>query len=193
MNENPATLLEAHRRGEPAAADALARRALRIGLKTATGILRGQEQVRDIAQDIAIEVLRGAVRIRNPDTLDAWIHRIAVRHTMRLIGKHRQRVTRETPLDDVPEGLEPRAADSPYDDAIRAERAAALNAAIAVLPAKQRTAVILRYVHDLTHQQVADAMGIRAGTASALISRATATLRTIQALDDLMDREGGER
>ena len=192
-DENPTTLLQAHRQGDAGAAERLAERALRIALRTALGMLHDRDDARDVAQDTAIDVLRGAKNIRQPETLDAWIHRIAVRHTMRLIRRHRARTAKESPLVDLPELLEPRAIGSPHDQASRRELAAALNDAIGLLPRKQRMALVLRYVHDLSHEQVAEAMGIRPGTASALISRGTAALRTMDALDHFGHDDAGEK
>jgi RNA polymerase sigma-70 factor (ECF subfamily) len=40
------------------------------------------------------------------------------------------------------------------------------------LPPRERTAVALRYVGDLTEQQIADAMGVRRSTVSVLLGRA---------------------
>ena len=190
-DENPTTLLQAHRQGDAGAAERLAERALRIALRTALGMLHDRDDAHDIAQDTAIEVLRGAHRIRQPERLDAWIHRIAVRHTMRLIRRHR--TSREVSLADLPELFEPHAGNSPHDEASRRELAAALNDAISLLPRKQRMALVLRYVHDLSHERVAEAMGIRPGTASALISRGTAALRTMDALDHLANDDAGEK
>ena len=192
-DENPTTLLQAHKQGDAGAAERLAERAVRIALRTALGMLHDRDDARDIAQDTAIEVLRGAKNIRQPQTLDAWIHRIAVRHTMRLIRRHRTRTSREVALADLPELFEPHAGSSPYDEASRRELAAALNDAISLLPPRQRMALVLRYVHDLSHEQVAAAMGIRPGTASALISRATAALPTMDALDHLANDDAGEK
>ena len=45
------------------------------------------------------------------------------------------------------------------------------------LPPRQRAAVVLRYFHDLSDQQVADELGCRATTVRSLISRALSTLR----------------
>lgn len=192
-DENPTTLLQAHRQGDAGAAERLAERALGIALRTALGMLHDRDDARDIAQDTAIDVLRGAHRIRQPERLDAWIHRIAVRHTMRLIRRHGTRTSREVALADLPELFEPHAGDTPHDEASRRELAAALNDAISLLPRKQRMALVLRYVHDLSHQQVADAMGIRPGTASALISRGTAALRTMDALEPFGHDDAGEK
>ena len=49
--------------------------------------------------------------------------------------------------------------------------------AVAGLPLNQRTAVVLRYWAGLRDREIADAMGIRPGTARSLLSRATNQLR----------------
>ena len=49
--------------------------------------------------------------------------------------------------------------------------------AVAGLPLNQRTAVVLRYWAGLRDHEIADAMGIRPGTARSLLSRATTHLR----------------
>jgi RNA polymerase sigma-70 factor (ECF subfamily) len=191
MSDDPAKLLEAYRNQEPDAADRLATRALRIALRTATAMLGNREHAGDVAQDTAVEVLRGAQRVRNPDTLDAWIHRIAVRQTMRLIRRNRSRAQREVPIQDVPDALEPAGWELPHDAAERRELAEALRGAIDLLPERQRIALVLRYVHDLSHEQIAEAMGVRPGTAGALISRGRAALRTTQALEQFAEDERG--
>jgi DNA-directed RNA polymerase specialized sigma24 family protein len=48
---------------------------------------------------------------------------------------------------------------------------------VAKLPIDQRTAVVLRYWGGLRDREIADAMGIRPGTARSHLSRATAQLR----------------
>ena len=191
MSDDPAKVLEAYRNQEPGAADRLAARALRIALRTATAMLGNREHAGDVAQDTAMEVLLGAHRVRNPDTLDAWIHRIAVRQTMRLIRRNRSRARLEVPIQEVPEVLEPGGPELPHDAAERRELAEALRGALDLLPPKQRMALVLRYVHDLSHDQIAQAMGVRPGTAGALISRGRAGLRTIQALEQFAEGERG--
>jgi len=62
----------------------------------------------------------------------------------------------------------------------------ALAQALTTLSARQRVALALRYVQDLTDKEIAAAMGCRRGTANALLSRGRATLRQSLALKDLM-------
>ena len=54
---------------------------------------------------------------------------------------------------------------------------ARLEAALALLSARQRAAVVLRYYADLPEGQVAEVMGCPLGTARSLISRGVARLR----------------
>jgi RNA polymerase sigma factor (sigma-70 family) len=51
-----------------------------------------------------------------------------------------------------------------------------------MLPRGQRAVVVLRYFHDLTEAQTAEALGCSVGTVKSQTSRALATLRTSPAL-----------
>lgn len=191
MSDDPAKLLRAYLDQDSRAAEQLAARALRIALRTAAAMLANRGLVDDIAQDVATQVLRGAHRIRQPDQLDAWIRRVAVRETMRVVRRTRRRAQREVPLDDLPAAFDVATGIAPDHAAERRELKESLRGALALLPEKQRMALVLRYVHDLTHDQIADAMGIRPGTAGALISRGRAALRSMEALEQFSS-EGGE-
>jgi RNA polymerase sigma-70 factor (ECF subfamily) len=160
-----------------------ARRALTIALRTAAGIMGSREQAADIAQDVALDVLRSLDRLREPEAFDAWVRKIAVRHTLRALRKQRARPA------DVPLALAWEAADLPAEerdrDLVIAARGA-LTQAMTTLPPKQRVALALRYVHDLTDREIAEALGVRRGTVNALLSRARSTLRESPALNDLL-------
>lgn len=63
--------------------------------------------------------------------------------------------------------------------------------AVQQLPKRQRTAVALRYVADMTEQSIADVMDVRVGTVSATLH--TARRRLAELLGDDAMAEGGER
>jgi RNA polymerase sigma-70 factor (sigma-E family) len=52
-----------------------------------------------------------------------------------------------------------------------------VESALALLPPRQRAAVVLRYYQDLPERQVAEALGCPVGTARSLVSRGVAQLR----------------
>jgi RNA polymerase sigma-70 factor (ECF subfamily) len=165
------------RAGDPGATEALARRASRLALRTSAAVLRSRDEAADVAQDVAVDVLRSLHRLRDPSAFDAWVHRITVRHTLRHLDRRRSSRRAETPLALVPAAEEPIAPEGPDRDALLDARGA-LAKALAELQPKQRVALTLRYVHDLSDAEIAAALGCREGTVHALLSRGRATLRS---------------
>jgi RNA polymerase sigma-70 factor, ECF subfamily len=164
------------RGGDPKAAEALVRRATRLALRTAAALLESREEASDIAQDVAVDALRSLGKLRDPDAFDAWVHRITVRHTMRRL-KHRRRAREaEVPLALLAEAAQPPVPQDADPDALIAARQA-LAVALTRLPARQRLALALRYVHDLSDAEIAAALDCREGTVHALLSRGRRALR----------------
>jgi RNA polymerase sigma factor (sigma-70 family) len=176
MNATSQELVERHRRGDCAAAQALAQRACGLALRTSGAILRGREEAADVAQDVAVEVLRSLPRLRDPSAFDAWVHRITVRHALAHLKRRGRTHAAETPLALLAELDEPSGTGGLERDALLATRAA-LAAALAELPPRQRLALALRYVHDLSDEEIAAALECRRGTVHALLSRGREGLR----------------
>lgn len=179
------------RRGDGDAAEALARRALRISLRTASALMRSREDAADVAQEVAVDVLSSLGKLRDPEAFDAWVHRITVRHTMRRLKKGRSTRKIEVPLTLLDEedllGAIP---NSDIDSTLTARRA--LVEALSRLPERQRVALALRYVHDLSDAEIAAALGCRVGTVHALLSRGRKALREDHQLVELsLDLKGG--
>jgi RNA polymerase sigma factor (sigma-70 family) len=65
--------------------------------------------------------------------------------------------------------------------------AIAIRTAVASLPRRQRTALVLRYYTDLTVHDVASAMGCPEGTVKSLTSKAIASLRQELQIGDLKE------
>src|ERR687892_2598190 len=65
--------------------------------------------------------------------------------------------------------------------------------ALAALPSRQREAIALRYLLDLTQADVADAMGVAPGTAAATLHAARRNLADRLGLDDPDDVEVASR
>jgi len=162
--------------GDAAATELLARHACRLALRTAAVIVESRDEAADISQDVAIDVLGSLAKLRDPAAFDAWVHRITVRHAMRLLRRRHRARAAETPLALILESDEPAAPEGP-DRASTIAARAALAAALTDLPPRQRLALALRYVHDLSDEQIARSLGCKVGTAHALLSRGRAALR----------------
>ena len=82
---------------------------------------------------------------------------------------------------EIPAGTLPdKAANDPYPNV---DRRHAIQVALARLPHRQRLVLVLRYHEDLSEQQVADLLGISAGTVKSQAAKALAKLRADGALD----------
>jgi RNA polymerase sigma-70 factor (ECF subfamily) len=138
--------------------------------------MRSREDAADIAQEVAVDVLGSLRKLRDPEAFDAWVHRITVRHAMRRLKKDRGTRKTEAPLTLLDEELLRGAIpDGDIDSRLAARQA--LVGALSRLPARQRMALALRYVHDLPDAEIAAALGCRVGTVHALLSRGRGSLR----------------
>jgi RNA polymerase sigma factor (sigma-70 family) len=99
----------------------------------------------DCFQETFISALRAYPRLRDGSNLRAWLFTIA-----RNKATDHHRATRRAPLPvgdlpDAPDGGARGGAEPPNGD---------LWAAVAALPEKQRAAVVLRFVADLSHREI---------------------------------------
>lgn len=160
---------------------------MEITLRTATPLLGSREDAADLAQDVALDVLKSLHRLRDPQAFDAWVRKIAVRHTMRALRGRRSRaieVSAELVCSDVGEWT---------DQAAAIASRGALTESLNALPPRQALALVLRYVFDLTDREIAEALGCRRGTVHALLSRGRAALREMPAVQELAPATGRTR
>ena len=156
--------------GDVTATEAVVRQAGRITMPLAIAVLGDRDAAADVAQDVALDVLRGLHRLSDPGRFDAWVRRIAVRHSIRAAQRRRLLRGIEFPLEaDV--------TDPETSGTETVLLRAALRAALADLSVRQRAAVALRYIHGLSDAEIAAVLGCRAGTASSLLTRARDLLR----------------
>lgn len=117
----------------------------------------------DVAGEVVAEAFSRAFerwdRVGALSNPTGWVYRVAVN----LLRRRWRRSVVERRL------LIRRAVPAPW---VEAELVPELWAALAALPRRQREAVALRYVVDLSEAQVAEYMGVAEGTASAALSAA---------------------
>jgi len=109
----------------------------------------GAADAEDCFQETFIAALRAYPRLRADSNLRAWVLTIAHRKSL---DAHRARARRALPIADPGAVEDRRAASAPPPDE-------QLWGAVQALPARQRSAVVLRYVADLPHREIAAAIG----------------------------------
>jgi RNA polymerase sigma factor (sigma-70 family) len=145
-------------------AEPLAERALRVGYRAALGVLGDPDKAADVAQEVALLALRRGHTLRDPERRDAWLYRTATRAALRSVRRDSSRRAAE----------DAHARSAPID--IEPELAQSL-ALLDGLPARQRAALTLRYVHDLPDAAIARALRCRTATVRSLLSRGRAAVR----------------
>lgn len=107
----------------------------------------GSDAADDCFQETFLAAMRAYPRLRPDSNLRAWVLTIAHR---KALDHHRARARRPVPVDEVPE---PRPAGEPTG---RDDDAWAL---VRTLPTRQRAVLTLRYGAELSHREIAAAVG----------------------------------
>ncbi len=149
--------------------------------------LSGQpESAEDMAQETLIEAWRNRHKLSDPTGRLPWLAAIA-RHVARRWGRARGReLERLAPLEAGEEAeWQPWLQDGVdfEQDLERAELAALLDRALALLPAETRLALIAHYVEELPQAEIAAKLGLSVGTLGVRLHRGKLALRTLFATE----------
>jgi RNA polymerase sigma-70 factor (ECF subfamily) len=128
----------------------------------------GPTAAEEIVQETFLAIWRGAGTFDPAQgAFRPWVLRVVhwrVLNELRRRRRHPDPEPEQEPLLAVPDH-EP----SPEEQVWHGERAHLVQAALSALSAKQRQAVALAFMEDLTHEQVADVLGVPLGTAKTRI------------------------
>jgi RNA polymerase sigma factor (sigma-70 family) len=174
-----AELVARAQRGDREAFSALARGASARLYATARLILREPDQAEDAVQDALIQAWRDIRGLRDPERLDAWLHRLLVRACHRHLRTLYRRRIAETRL---PTWQRDPAADATVADRDEVERA------FRRLTPDQRTILVLVYYADLPLADVAVVLGIPLGTTKSRLHRSIDALRAALAADERLPK-----
>jgi RNA polymerase sigma-70 factor (sigma-E family) len=123
----------------------------------------------DLVQKVLTQLYMVWSRASRIDNMDAYVRAMLVR---RFLDDRRSGWARRVTLTDSSVTPEPTAAAEP-DPTVRLD----VRAALASLPPRQRAVAVLRYLHDMSVEQTADALGCTTGTVKSQTAKALAALR----------------
>jgi RNA polymerase sigma-70 factor, ECF subfamily len=128
----------------------------------------GGRDVDDVYQETWLRIVRAAARFDRRRRFSTWLFQIAVN------------LCRDWHRRPPPEPRDPTTVEGGADDPT-ARQGAALDAArlLAALPDAQRAAVLLRYYHDLSEDEVAEILGCPRGTVKSRLHHAMTTLKSL--------------
>ncbi len=173
--ENEAALIAASKAGDRAAFEALVR-ATHAEIYTLAYRMTGDEEdARDVVQDAYLRAFRSIRRFRGDARFSTWMYRITANCASTHLSKRAKGRHEELSPD------EPVAEPRPEFDPEAVAEAGALRSrvteALAELPPRLRSVVVLRDVYDLPHEAIANELGITEAAAKVRLHRARRKLR----------------
>jgi len=166
-------LAERFRKGDRDAFDLLVRRHQKGVWHVVRRYLRADADTADVTQQVFVRAFRSFATFRGASTVRSWLYRIAINCALSWIRDHK----REQPAEIADDALfEPAAAPGRISDG---EDNAALRAAIAQLPPKQKMVLELRVFDDLSFKEVAELADCSENTAKVNFHYAVKRLRDI--------------
>jgi len=153
--------------GDAEAARLLSDRLLPRAYRHAARVLGDRNEAEDIAQEAMLRLWRAAGDWRSDGSarVSTWLHKVVANlavDRLRRSGRSVGLAETEDPADDAP-GAEARMQE--------ADRIAALDAALARLPERQRQAVVLRHIEGLPNPEIAEILEIGIEAVESLTAR----------------------
>ncbi|MBI1858328.1 MAG: sigma-70 family RNA polymerase sigma factor [Candidatus Melainabacteria bacterium] len=143
--------------------------------------------ISDLAQEVFIRVYRGIHSLRNPKTFRSWLNQIVVNLFYDELRKRPRRlhtVSIDAPIEydggdsdlvrDIPDPSL-----KPDEISLVQELDQVIKRAMAGLPEQFRTAIVLRELHGLSYEEIAESIGCELGTVKSRIARARGRLQEV--------------
>jgi RNA polymerase sigma-70 factor (ECF subfamily) len=150
-------------------------------------ILDDPSDAPDTTQEVFFKVFRGIAKFNCEGSLKAWMYRIAIHEASnrrRWFFRHKVQERSIEPMGEDGENYSATlfdslvaATESPFETVARGQVRARLEHALQELPECYRTTVVLRYLEDLSYEEIAEATEISLGTVKSRLVRGREALR----------------
>jgi RNA polymerase sigma-70 factor (ECF subfamily) len=140
-----------------------------------------EREAEDLTQETFMRAYRAYGRLRPDSNPRAWLYKIATNRAHSALARGSRRPEAEAKAGAVPPAPQARALEQ---GVIRRQRLDDLQAAIASLPFKQRSALTLRHLQGLPYDDVGAAIGCSVESARANVYQAMQRLRRLLPEED---------
>src|SRR5262245_1864958 len=127
----------------------------------------------DVLQVVFVKIFKGLPGFRFEASLATWIYRIALNECL---NQQRRRGIQQVPFEALLGSDEEPVSAAADRQHAEAERREIVHRAVMELSPKLRAVVALRYVDELSYEQIADVLGCSAGTVASRLNRALGQL-----------------
>lgn len=143
-----------------------------------------EEDALDVTQEIFIKILKKIDTFEGNSKLSTWVYRITVNYCKDFLKKHKK--VKSISLDKPIEGKEGNFVPELEDDSETPQKALesklqreSLIKAIGSLDEDQREIIILRYINDLTYNEISEILNLPLGTIKSRLNRGRKRLTEI--------------
>jgi RNA polymerase sigma factor (sigma-70 family) len=131
-------------------------------------LIQNSHDAEDVLQATFLTLVKKAGSIGKRAALGSWLYKVAYRMAVRTRNSTRKSTASAAPVEELPA--------APAGDSCH-ELRLLLDPAIAGLPERYRTAVVLCYLQGKTHKEIAEELSCPLGTISTRLARARQMLR----------------
>jgi RNA polymerase sigma-70 factor, ECF subfamily len=171
-------LVGAARSGDRSAFDELVRRTHVDTYTLALRLTADEEDARDVVQESYLRAWRGLANFRGDAQFSTWMYRITANTAYSTVKRRRRH--RVEPLDPVlEEPIELHPDLQPEEAAESSMLLDRLAIALEELPPKLRVLVVLKDVYGLSHEEIAEELGISVAAAKVRLHRGRRKLRDL--------------
>jgi RNA polymerase sigma-70 factor (ECF subfamily) len=142
-------------------------------------MLRDMQGAEDALQDVWLDVFRAVARLADAGAFRAWLYRIVRDRAVRELRKRRPP---PRPLQEA-DAIDGRAEEPDFT----VEDVERIHAGLDELAAEHREVLVLRYVEDMTYEEIARVVGCQVGTVRSRLHYAKRALRGVLERANLHD------
>jgi RNA polymerase sigma-70 factor (ECF subfamily) len=192
--EEDRVLISQAQSGDKAAFRKLVERHQRRAFVVALGLVRDENDARDLVQEAFLRVHRGLDAFEGGSSFFTWLYRIVTNLAIDLLRKPSRREAEPLDPDRADDGAEQPFVSridgaDPLDVVRRGEIRGRIESALAALPPYHRGVILMREVEGMSYEEMAEAMGVSKGT---IMSRLFHARRKLQrALSDCYEEQIG--
>ena len=160
-----ATLVEAARRGDQGAFEALVRETHRSVYGLVYRLVGNPDDAADVMQETYLRVWRGLRSFRGDATFDTWVYRVAANAALSHLKKRGRDPEPVDPADMAPLEKPVPEPEEPLD-------VEALERALPKLPAAMRTVIVMKDMYGFSLEEIAKQVGATEGAVKVRLFRA---------------------
>jgi RNA polymerase sigma-70 factor (ECF subfamily) len=134
-------------------------------------MLGEEHAAEDALQEVWLDVFRGVSRLADVGAFRAWMYRIARDRALRELRKRRLPQQPLAEIDALEEGTD--------EEPFAAEDVERIHAALGELAPEHREVMVLRYIEDMTYEEIARVVNCQIGTVRSRLHYAKRALRVV--------------